>query len=72
MAKAKSSTGKSGDKGGSKKNGPTKNGRKEAGSAKFNETLREAGQKAAELAQNPVARSMLAAGLVTAAALSRG
>ena len=32
------------------------------------DALREAGKKAAELAQNPVARSLLAAGLVTAAA----
>src|SRR3546814_18055788 len=57
-AKAKSSTGKSGGKSGSKS----------SGSAKINEALRDAGQKAAELAKNPVARSMLAAGLVTAAA----
>jgi len=35
---------------------------------KLPKALREAGQRAAELAQNPVARSMLAAGLVTAAA----
>lgn len=32
------------------------------------DALREAGAKAAELAQNPIARSMLAAGLLTAAA----
>lgn len=32
------------------------------------DALREAGRRAAELAQNPVARSLLAAGLVTAAA----
>jgi hypothetical protein len=37
-------------------------------SAESNEALREAGARAAELAGNPVARSMLAAGLVTAAA----
>ena len=30
------------------------------------DALREAGRRAAELAQNPVARSLLAAGLVTA------
>jgi len=47
-------------------------GAKKAGSSsasdKYAKTLRDAGQKAAELAQNPVARSMLAAGLVAAAA----
>ena len=46
-------------------------GKKDAGSAasdKYAKALRDAGQKAAELAQNPVARSMLAAGLVAAAA----
>ena len=47
------------DQGGSKK------GRSEY---VFPDALKEAGQKAAELAQNPVARSMLAAGLVAAAA----
>lgn len=34
----------------------------------FTDSLREAGQKAADLARNPVARNMFAAGLVTAAA----
>ena len=34
----------------------------------ISKSLKEAGQKAAELAQNPVARNMFAAGLVTAAA----
>ncbi len=37
-------------------------------SEQFTDSLREAGQKAAELAKNPVARNMFAAGLVTAAA----
>ncbi|WP_395614626.1 hypothetical protein, partial [Allosphingosinicella sp.] len=32
------------------------------------DALREAGKRAADLARNPVARSLLAAGLVTAAA----
>src|SRR3546814_11206044 len=58
MAKAKSSTGKSGGK----------SGPKSSGSAKINEALRDEGQKAAELAKNPVARSMLVGGMVTAAA----
>jgi hypothetical protein len=37
-------------------------------SEQFTDSLREAGLKAAELAKNPVARNMFAAGLVTAAA----
>ena len=36
--------------------------------AAFPDALKEAGQRAAELAQNPVALSMMAAGLVAAAA----
>ena len=53
MANAKPS---GGDKSGAKK---------DRGTAEnvFSDALKEAGQKAAELAQNPVARSMLAAGL---------
>ena len=51
-------------------NKKSKGGKGKSGStaAMFPDALREAGQRAAELAQNPVARSMLAAGLVTAAA----
>jgi hypothetical protein len=73
MAKASSSGGKSGKSGKSsgKKNRPEEgsaNGEGAASSSRIPDALREAGQRAAELAQNPVARSMLAAGLVTAAA----
>ena len=55
MAKSKSTGSKSG-KGGSKKK------------SDMSDALRDAGKRASDLAQNPVARSMLAAGLVTAAA----
>lgn len=47
---------------------PQGGGKKSAGMDRLPDALREAGAKAAELAQNPIARSMLAAGLVTAAA----
>src|ERR687894_652735 len=50
-----------GDKGGKKRSGG-------AAMDRLPDALREAGARAAELAQNPVARGMLAAGLVTAAA----
>src|SRR3954465_9044681 len=43
-------------------------GKKGRAAAAFPDALKEAGQRAAELAQNPVARSMMAAGLVAAAA----
>ncbi len=50
----------------------TSGGKNEAGgrsaSDMIPDALREAGKRAAELARNPVARSLLAAGLVTAAA----
>ena len=59
MAKAKTSASKSGAARKTKSPGT---------SDKMQQALRDAGNKAAELAQNPVARSMLAAGLVTAAA----
>jgi hypothetical protein len=45
-----------------------KKGSTSSASDKYAKALRDAGQKASELAQNPVARSMLAAGLVAAAA----
>ena len=63
MAKTKTSARKTGGKSGAKQSRSST-----GGSGKIPDALREAGQKAAELAQNPVARSMLAAGLVTAAA----
>src|SRR6476469_7511468 len=43
-------------------------GKARTAAAAFPDALKEAGQRAAELAQNPVARSMMAAGLVAAAA----
>jgi hypothetical protein len=57
MAKSKSNGNKAAGKNASK-----------AKPSAMSSALRDAGDKAAELAQNPVARSMLAAGLVTAAA----
>ena len=58
---------KSGGRGGSGKSNKTNKTTEALGDA-----LKEAGQRAAELAQNPIARSMLAAGLVSAAAAGLG
>src|SRR3954468_18657610 len=58
-------------KSGEPKSGQPKSGGgggKSRAAAAFPDALKEAGQRAAELAQNPVARSMMAAGLVAAAA----
>ena len=53
------------------KSGEQKSGggaKKRGAAAAFPDALKEAGQRAAELAQNPVARRMMAAGLGAAAA----
>src|SRR3954471_16927693 len=60
MAKQDSNNGSGGQGGGSK--------RKSGGGYALPDALKEAGPRAAELAQNPVARSMLAAGRDTAPA----
>ncbi|MEA3016294.1 MAG: hypothetical protein QOI38_1016, partial [Sphingomonadales bacterium] len=59
MARKASSRGRSGGSGGSGGSG-NKSGKD--GESILGDALRDAGRRAAELAQNPVARSLLAAG----------
>ncbi|HEX8443363.1 MAG TPA: hypothetical protein VF631_06930 [Allosphingosinicella sp.] len=75
MAKGKSSKGgKAGDGSAPPSNGYTQGASnagqdgQSSGTDRIPASLREFGEKAVELANNPIARSMLAAGLVTAAA----
>jgi hypothetical protein len=68
MAKDKVGNGNSGDTGDSGGSSGSGQGGQFAGADRIPVALREFGEKAVELANNPIARSMLAAGLVTAAA----
>lgn len=61
-----------GDKSGARAGGKSGRIPKEIGGVKIPKTLRDSGKAALKLAQNPVAREMLAAGLVAAAGAVAG